>query len=123
MRTTLQQPRRFEFGFPYLDATVLVEDYGDTVDIRASRNTFTEQRKISFVRELAAEGFIDESFRWFAVAGRDTYFGVHWSVDFSWLELSKVILDRARRFMVSLLVGGALLEGICLAGIWLGFCR
>jgi len=119
MKTTLPQTRRFEFGFPYLDATVLVEDHGDTVDIRASRDTFTEARKLAFIRELAAEGFIDTAFQWFPLAGADSPLGVHWYVDFSWLELPKVLLDRARRFMVSALVGGLLLEGSLFAGLWI----
>ena len=106
MNTTLTKPRRYEFGFPYLDAQVLVEDYGDTVTIRATRDTFTEQRKIAFIRELAAEGFIDDSFKWFSLAGPETYLGVRWQVDFSWLELPPRVIARARRFRVGLEVGG-----------------
>jgi hypothetical protein len=108
MKTSLTKPRCHEFSFPYLDALVLVEVHGDSVEIRATRNTFSEQRKISFIRELAAEGFIDDSFQWFSLAGSDSYLGVRWRVDFSWLELPKIIIARARRFMMRLLLGGFL---------------
>jgi hypothetical protein len=108
MKTALTKPRQFEFYFPYLDAAVLVEDFGDSVEIRATRDTFSDQRKVSFIRELAAEGFIDDSYRWFSLAGAESYLGVSWHVDFSWLHLPRIMLERARKFMVRLLVGGFL---------------
>lgn len=123
MKTTLTQPRCFEFGFPYLDTLVLVEDYGDSVDIRATRDTFSDRRKTAFIRELAAEGFIDDSYQWFTLAGPESYFGVRWRVDFSWLQLPAVVLARARRFMVRLLLGGFLLWATLIACLVLGAGR
>ena len=108
MNATALPPRRFEFGFPHLDTIVLVEDFGHAVAIRASRDSFTEQRKTAFIRELASEGFIDESFQWFNPAGPDSYYGVRWRVDFSWLELPKTLLARVRRLMIGLQIGGFL---------------
>jgi hypothetical protein len=119
MKTSLTRPRCFQFGFPYLDAVVLVEDYGDTVEIRATRNSFSEQRKVAFVRELAAEGFIDDSYQWFSLAGSESYLGVSWRVDFSWLELSRTIIARARRFMTRLLLGSFALWAVLIASLFL----
>jgi hypothetical protein len=112
MQAKATRSKCFEFGFPYLDTQVLVEDRGDSVRIRATRDTFTEQRKIAFIRELAAEGFIDDSYQWFSLAGAGSFLGVQWSVDFSWLELPRIIIDRARRFMLGLEVGGFVLWAV-----------
>ena len=62
MNSTLTRPERYEFCFPEKDTLVLVEVVGNGVTVRATRDTFTEQRKASFVRELAAEGFISDSY-------------------------------------------------------------
>jgi len=52
----IQSPiRRYEFGFPYLDTSVLVETDADEVVIRITRDTFSPERKAAFVRELIAE--------------------------------------------------------------------
>ncbi|HEY4299250.1 MAG TPA: hypothetical protein VGM73_00150 [Candidatus Didemnitutus sp.] len=115
MNTLQAQPRRFEFGFPYLDTCVLVEDFGQSVTIRATRNTFTEQRKIAFIRELAAEGFIDASYQWFSLAGSESYFGVRWRVDFSWLKLPVLLLARLRRMMVGMQIAGLVAWAVMLA--------
>ncbi|HVU18410.1 MAG TPA: hypothetical protein VHD32_16015 [Candidatus Didemnitutus sp.] len=115
MKTLRTQPRRFEFGFPLLDASVLVEDFGNAVVIRATRDTFTEQRKAAFVRELAAEGFIDSSYQWFGLAGPDTYFGVQWHVDFSWLELPHRLLARTNRLMVAFELGSLAAWGVLMS--------
>jgi hypothetical protein len=114
MKTVQLPPRRFEFGFPHLDTSVLVEDFGDSVAIRATRDTFTEQRKIAFIRELAAEGFIDTSYQWFSLAGPEAYLGVRWRVDFSWLELPALLLARLRRLMVGMQIAGFLAWGVML---------
>jgi hypothetical protein len=114
VKTTSPQSRTYEFGFPHLDTLVLVEDHGSSVVIRATRDTFSEQRKIAFIRELAAEGFIDDSYRWFSLAGKESYFGVRWRVDFSWLELPAIIITRARRFMLGLQLGGFLVWAVLL---------
>jgi hypothetical protein len=123
MKTSLTQPRRYEFGFPYLDTQVLVEAFGDSVSIRATRDTFSERRKIAFIHELAAEGFIDDSYQWFSLAGSEACFGVKWSVDFSWLELPAIIIARARRFMIGLEVGGFLAWAVLTGSLFYGAGR
>ena len=115
MKLTLNQPRRFEFGFPHLDAIVLVEDFGDTVSIRASRDVFTEQRKTAFIHELASEGFIAESFRWSNPGDAESYSGIRWRVDASWLELPVGLIARAHGLMIRLQVGGFLAWATLLA--------
>jgi hypothetical protein len=59
---------RFDFSFPHLETFVMVEKYGESVVIHATRDTFSAERKESFIRELAAEGFIQDDFRWFSMA-------------------------------------------------------
>ena len=109
MKTGFPSTRKFEFYFHDRDTLVQVESSARTVVVRASRDTFSEQRKSSFVRELAAEGFIPDGYQWFSLAGPDSYLGVRWLVDISWLELPEIVLAQARRFMTGLLVGATLL--------------
>lgn len=95
----------FEFYFRDLDTLVKVETPDpDTVIVRATRNTFSERRKVSFIRELAAEGFIPDGCQWYPLpAGMPR---IHWVIDVSWLRLSEAAKARSRRFMYSVLGGG-----------------
>src|SRR5690349_13368204 len=52
--------RTFEFRFPGVDTLIKVEAGPDGAVIRASRDTFSASRKLSFIRELVAEGFVDD---------------------------------------------------------------
>jgi hypothetical protein len=109
MKATLPQPRVFEFYFQDVDTLVQVEDGDETVVIRATRHSFSERRKAFFIRQLAAEGFIPHSCQWLSAQAAPSSPGVRWLVDFSWVELPKAALTEARRFMVRLLAGAALL--------------
>jgi hypothetical protein len=105
-------PHCFEFYFPQTDTLVQVERQSAAVIIRASRNTFTEQRKRSFVRELAAEGFIPDDYQWLALAETEWSCEARWLVDISWLTIDPALRAATNRFMLRLLAGGAL--------VWLG---
>jgi hypothetical protein len=107
MKACTHYNRSFEFSFPELDALARVERWSDKVIVRASCNRFTDQRKVSFIHELAAEGFIPDSYQWYA--GGATSVPLEWIVDTSWVGVSDWVTATARRAMIKLLVGGALL--------------
>src|SRR5258708_7273865 len=100
--------RCFEFSFPQLDTLVRVEESAGDVIIRATRDTFSEARKLCFVRELAAEGFIPEEYRWFALSGCESIGSLRWVVDFSWLKLDAAQTAHTRRIMIRLIGAAAL---------------
>ena len=103
MKALAAEPRTFEFCFPKQDALLKVEVWDDAVTIRATRNTFSLQRKTAFVRELAAEGFIAEDYRWGSNDGAQTAFrGVRWLVDSSWLQQDEARAARTRRTVLKL---------------------
>src|SRR6478735_9393506 len=102
-------PRCYEFYFAELDTLVLVESSPDDVTIRATRNTFGEQRKQSFIRELIAEGFIPESRAWVPVGGSGFANEVHWLVDLSWLQSRLPDPAVSRRFMLRAFAGTTVL--------------
>ncbi|HVU36668.1 MAG TPA: hypothetical protein VHE61_24720 [Opitutaceae bacterium] len=105
MDTPALKSPRFEFYFRDLDTLIQVENPDpDTVVVRATRNTFSERRKVYFIRELAAEGFIPEGCQWYPLPGGTPH--VHWVIDVSWLRLSEAAKTRARRLMIGLLGGG-----------------
>ena len=112
MKTTLPTNGSFEFCFPERDTLVRVEETEGSVIIRATRDSFSATRKASFIRELAAEGFIGDCYRWFSVAEPDAFMGVQWLVDISWLTLPETALAQARYFMSRMIFGGCL--------VWLG---
>jgi hypothetical protein len=89
----------YEFYFPEVDTLARVENAEGMVIIRTSRDTFSERRKACFVRELAAEGFIPDTYQWFSSSGADSFLGVRWLVDISWLQLPVAVLAGAHRFM------------------------
>jgi hypothetical protein len=102
MKTRSGCNRSFQFTFPKLGTFIEVEDRDDTVVIRASRDSFSEQRKLSFIRELAAEGFIADCFQWSCQ-------GVRWLVDASLARPSAEVVARTNRFMIRLFVGSGFL--------------
>lgn len=110
--------RRHEFYFPNLDTQVLVDEAEDAVVIRATRATFSERRKIFFIHELAAEGFIDEAYRWFEGFGSGGFLPVRWVVDRSWVQPNTNLAARTRRCMF-LLLGGAAVLWVILMGLFL----
>ena len=112
MNTTSPANHCFEFYFPERDTLLRVEEADGAVTIRATRDSFSDTRKSSFVRELAAEGFIPDNYQWFSQAEPGAFLGVHWLVDVSWLTLPESALAWARRFMRRILFGGCL--------VWLG---
>jgi hypothetical protein len=98
-----------------------VEVWEEAVTVRATRNTFTAQRKDSFIRELAAEGFIPDDYRWASLEDADSpYRGIHWTVDCSWLTVDEDQVAGTQRFVFGIVVSAALmlilLVGVVLAG-------
>src|SRR5262249_45586136 len=102
--------RCYEFCFPNLDTLVLVEENDELVVVRATRNTFSERRKIFFIRELAAEGFVSDEYRYVETISPQNYLPVRWLVDYSWLKpAAKALAKRTRRIMIASLGGATLL--------------
>lgn len=116
MRAQKVLAREFQFYFSDLDNLVLVESQRDeSVTIRATKNNVSEQRKIFFIRKLAAEGFIPGSYEWFS-GPTDGSGGVLWTKDLSWVEKTTVAVKRkSNRFMARLLIAAGL--------VWLTMMR
>jgi hypothetical protein len=101
MKSIPRESHTFEFCFIELDYTLVrVEESAGDVTIRATADTFSNHRKICFIRELAAEGFIPDDYRWFSLTGSETYTRVvRWLVDFSWLKLDEALIARTNRLV------------------------
>jgi hypothetical protein len=124
MKTQLIDPnfrhRCYEFCFPNLDTLVLVEENDELVLVRATRNTFSERRKIFFIRELAAEGFVSDEYRYVETISPTNYLPVRWLIDYSWLKpAAKALAARTRRIMVGMLGGATLLWLVMMGSLWL----
>jgi hypothetical protein len=109
MKTHTHSNRSFDFYFPDVDTLALVEESQDEVVVRATRNTFSERRKTFFIRELAAEGFISDSYEKFPGFGSSPRLNVRWQADISWLKSNKDHFARARRLLLRLFLSAALL--------------
>jgi hypothetical protein len=108
---------QYEFYISRLDTHLLVEDEKDAVVVRATRNTFSPQRKACFIRELATEGFIDDRHTW--SNGTDSLNGVAWVIDKSWLKLHPTNTAISRRFMLHLFAGASVLWlALIMAALW-----
>lgn len=103
MKSQTHVAHTYEFCFPELDTLVLVEELPGEVLIRATRNTFTEARKVAFLRELAQEGFIPDEYGWTngALPPR-----VRWLIDYKWLTLHPSLRFTSDRIMRRILAGG-----------------
>jgi len=120
MKTQLSEPTSFEFCFPQLDTLALVENQRDEVVIRLTRDTFSEERKLCFIRELAAEGFIPEEYRWFSIKTSFSPRRVNWLLDRTWLKPDPLIIAQTRRTMARVLVGGFLLWLVLMTAVLCG---
>ncbi len=118
MNSPALNTRCFEFYFRDVDTYLQVENTDpEAVVVRATRNTFSERRKISFIRQLAAEGFIPDGCQWYPLpAGMPR---IRWVIDVSWLRMSESAKSRSRRLVVSLVGGGVLLWTALLSGLLL----
>lgn len=123
MQTQSAPPCCYEFYFPDVDTLVQVETSALAVVIRASRNTFSEQRKRRFIHELAAEGFIPDDYEWLSLASSELSRGVRWLVDISWLTIDPEVTAQTRRFMMRLIAGAALLWLVMMAVLLLHSAR
>ena len=117
MRAQLNSKRSFEFYFADLDNLLLVENQAEGVVIRATRNNFPESRKTSFIRELAAEGFISETYQWFCGFDERSSLPVRWLVDYSWLKLDQDACARTNRFMIRLISGAIILFLVMMSAV------
>ncbi len=97
MNTCVRESQRYEFSFPSIDTVVEVETSAAGVIIHASRDTFSETRRASFLRMLAAEGFIRDEFYW---RSPDS---VRWIVDSSWFMPDAACAAQTRRCMQRLI--------------------
>lgn len=85
MKSTPTDFQRYQFTFPQHDTELQVEVRDDDVVIRATRDTFTEERKASFIHELASEGFIPDDYMWYSpYGGRKTGRTILWKIDPFW---------------------------------------
>ncbi|HTT55980.1 MAG TPA: hypothetical protein VLW52_01835 [Opitutaceae bacterium] len=109
MTARVLESQVFHFSFPAQDTLVQVEEIGEQVVIRASRDTFTESRRQGFIRELAAEGFISDRHQWPGVGTADGGRGVRWLVDPTCFLPGPAPAALTRRFMLRLLGGASLL--------------
>jgi hypothetical protein len=92
--------RHYDFAYPRLNMSVLVEVSDECVTIRMSRDGFSDERKMAFVHELAAEGFIPDAYMWISPSyGRTSGCEIRWVVDSSWMEPGEEMLARSRQFV------------------------
>jgi hypothetical protein len=101
---------RYEFRYPHLNTILLVDVLGDEVTVHASRDSFSRERKASFIRELASEGFIPDEHRWYS---SDAFHAKHspitWVVDMSWLRIDERAFAQTRRSLMKFIVVGTAL--------------
>jgi hypothetical protein len=86
MQTQSAAPESFRLYIPDLDNHVLIENSAEGVVIRATRDNMSERRKATFIRHLAAQGYIPERYRWFSEPAEDGCVGVRWMAGDSWDE-------------------------------------
>jgi len=115
MKTQICTGRSFEFYFPDVDTLLLAEHQADKVVIRATKNTFSERRKITFIHHLASEGFIPDYYQWLSNLD-PAWSNIYWRIDYSWLRIHRATVIKARKFMIGFLASAiALWFGLMLA--------
>lgn len=92
MSLSAEYPSQSEFYSRIPDNLLLVENEDGAVTVRAARDNFSERRKMFFIRELAAEGFIPDNFLYFTNTEGPMLLGLRWIIDGSWISIPQEIL-------------------------------
>jgi hypothetical protein len=111
--------RQYVFRFPHLSTVVQVEVVGSSITIRSSADTFSRRRKLSFVRELVAEGFIPDEFQWSSLSEVRSDYPIVWIVDRSGFEVVEEDLA-SRRLAVRLVAATALALALLMGALFTG---
>ena len=119
MKTALKHPK-YEFYHDQPYNLLLVEQNDDGVVIRAAWDNFSERRKTFFIKQIAAEGFIPDRYQWFSNFDDHGYTGIRWLIDRTWLKVHALPVEKAKKFMVRMLVGASCLWLIIMAMMALG---
>lgn len=120
MQTRIALPQRFELRHGCPENWILVENYFNEVIIRAARDNFSVQRKLFFIRHLAAEGFIPARYQRLTELEDSSEIGLRWMVDRSWVERHGSRFCKSHRFMSRLLLSAAVLWLLMTAALFLG---
>lgn len=92
--------KEFEFYIADLDNMLLVRCGDDgTITIRCTRDNLSKRRKVSFIRELAAEGFIPDEYQWFSEPATGSL-RVQWIKDWSWVKVPETLTGRSIKFVL-----------------------
>ena len=97
---------------------VHVENLDGKVLVRATRNTFTETAKVHFIHALAAEAFIPDDYQTYSGGAEKA--GVEWVIGAKAVEVPESVVLTARRAMVKMLIGSAILFGVLMTALFLG---
>jgi len=116
MKTAFTAPK-YEFcnNEPY--NLLLVEQNESGVLIRAAWDNFSDRRKAFFIKEIAAEGFIPDRYQWFSNFEENSYNGVRWVIDRSWLKVHPESVVKARKFMFWMLLMTGFLWLLMMVGL------
>lgn len=120
MQTRIALPARFELRHRCPNNLILVENYFNEVIIRATRNNFSEPRKLLFIQYLAAEGYIPARYQRIGALSEEAQDRLTWVIDRSWLGHSTTVRGEANRFMYGLVLSGALLWLMLIGALFLG---
>ncbi len=103
MKTAFNSPK-YEFcnNEPY--NLILVEQKEDGVLIRAAWDNFSDRRKAFFIKQIAAEGFIPDRYQWFSNFEANSYTGIRWVIDRSWVTVDREQVWKARRLVWGMLL-------------------
>jgi hypothetical protein len=112
-------PRQYVFRFPHLSTVVQVEVIGNAITIRASADTFSRRRKISFLRELVAEGFIPDEYQWSSLSALRSDYPIVWLVDRSGFEVVGENLA-SRRLAIRLFAATSLIVALLMGMLFTG---
>ncbi|HEY4990105.1 MAG TPA: hypothetical protein VII09_09875 [Opitutaceae bacterium] len=116
MKSIPLECNRYEFRYPHINTVLLVDVQGDAVTVHASRDSFSPERKASFIRELASEGFIPDEHRWYSSHSfQARHTGITWVVDLSWLRIDERALAQTRRSLMKFIVVGTALLAFMMA--------
>jgi hypothetical protein len=105
-----EAPRCVEFYHPILDKFFRIENHASGVVIRTDDRNVNDNEKRFLIDHLAAEGFVDGSYRWFShTTGTGGLPGVQWITDSSWIKFDLRFTRSKERFTRPIIATSGLL--------------
>jgi hypothetical protein len=109
MRAGAAPPGQIELSILRPENRLRIENFADCVVVRSARRNLSANEKSSFIRYLAAEGFIPDRYQWLGNPDAEFHSGLKWAADASCAEVRPFALRNPLRPLICVIFHASVL--------------